>query len=51
MDMFGKGYIEPETFINSIACKRIISNFNIKSEKYKINIENIKEFTNISNLF
>ena len=51
MDMFGKGYIEPETFINTIACNRIISNFNIKSEKYKINIENIKEFTNISNLF
>ena len=51
MDMFGKGYIDPDTFINSIACKRIISNFNIKSDKYKILIEHFKEFTNVSNLF
>jgi hypothetical protein len=36
MDMFGKGFVEPETFINSIACKRVILNFNIKSDKYKI---------------
>lgn len=28
MDMFGKGYIDPDTFAESIAAKRVISNFN-----------------------
>lgn len=51
MDMFGKGYVDPETFANAIPCKRLSQNFNIKTNIFKIQSSDIKEFTNVSNMF
>lgn len=44
MDMSGKGFIDLHSFVNSIAAKRIVSNFNGKSQKYKIDLKDIEEY-------
>ena len=51
MDMSGKGFVSIQDFLNAVAMKRIIQNFNHSAKGFKISRQDIELFLVNSNYF